>query len=682
MKPATERWRSWVAALWWGVLLLTALTLSCQNPGGVEPRIKGKVLDAETGQPLPHIEVGIARWDNIRRMDPHAPIKPEKTTLSDNFGNFSIYASRNQRPPGSVLVFTADELYENQAYPKVSFSSRYPTPAQVQHRAAPVSTGSHPDVTFLLRLAVRIEEPVMIPMRDGTELAATVYLPKEEGRFPAILLRTPYGRESLREYAWLAREGYAVVAQDVRGRGDSGGENLPFVADGWGKLQDGYDTVEWIPQQDFSDGNVGTAGGSALGIVQNLMAGAAPPHLKAQVIAVAAMSIYADAAYPGGILRKSQVEGWTEKNKFDPETQRIIQAHPLYDDYWKQLDMAQRIGEVDVPAIYIGGWYDTFAEGTIKAYRLRRHQAGPGARKNTYLVVGPWTHGAVFSDRVGELQYPPPAKRDLTPDLLKFFDYYLKGEGDFPQKYPPVQYYVMGDLTNPKAPGNFWALAKDFPPPTEKAVLFLGSEGGFSAELPPDEEHFVSFTFDPADPVPTTGGRNLNISAGPADQQPVEKRQDVIVFTTDTVKQPLPIVGLVRAVLKVKTSGKDADVSVRLSDVYPDGTSFLLLDASGRLSMRPPYTKKTPVRSGVVYPLEVELGHIAYVVNTGHRLRLALAGSNYPRFALNEEASPDGKPITIQVSVGRENPSYVELPVYQELLKARATPRSSTDGQK
>ncbi|OPX22269.1 MAG: hypothetical protein B1H03_04840 [Planctomycetales bacterium 4484_113] len=664
------------------MLSILALALSCQYAAGQEPRIQGKVLDAKSGQPLPHIQVSIARWENLRGLQPDATIKPEKSTLTDNFGQFSFHLSRNQGPIGRILVFTADELYENQAYPSTTFNGRFPTLREIQRDASAVNAASAPEVTFLLDLAVRIEDPVMVPMRDGTELAATIYLPKEKGKYPTILLRTPYGRKSLREYAWLAREGYAVVAQDVRGRGDSGGDNLPFVADGWGKLQDGYDTVEWIAQQGFSDGKVGTAGGSALGIVQNLMAGAAPPHLKAQIIVVAATSIYGDAAYPGGILRKSQVQAWTKKNKFAPETQEVVHGHPLYDDYWKQLDLAQRIEVVDVPALYIGGWYDTFAEGTIEGYLLRRSKAGPKARGNTFLVMGPWTHSGVFSDRVGELQFPPPAKRDLLPEMLAFADYYLKGEGDFAEKCPPVQYYVMGDLTDPQAPGNFWALAKEFPPPAEKAVLFIGSEGAFSAELPPDAEHFVGFTFDPADPVPTTGGRNLSIPAGPADQRPVEERQDVIVFTTDTVKQPLPIVGLVKAILKVRTNGKDADVSVRLTDVYPDGTSFLLLDASGRLSMRPPYTKKTPVSSGVVYPLEVKLGHIAYIVNAGHRLRLALAGSNYPRFALNAEASPDGEPVKIQVSVGRENPSYLELPVYQELLKAQPTPRSSTDEQK
>jgi len=661
-------------------LLLVALALSCQYAAGQEPRIEGKVLAARSGQPLPRIQVGIARWENLRGLEPDAAIKPERSTLTDNFGKFSFYVSRNQGPIGRIVVFTTDELYENQAYPASIFEGRYPTLREIQRSVTTVNAADAPEMEFLLELAVRVEDPVTVRMRDGTELAATMYLPKREGRYPAILLRTPYGREGLRDYAWLARKGYAVVAQDVRGRGDSGGENLPFVADGWGKLQDGYDTVEWIAEQDFCDGGVGTAGGSALGIVQNLMAGAAPPHLKAQVIVVAASNLYEQAAFPGGILRKSQVEGWLEKNKFDPEAQTMMETHALYDDYWKQLDLAQRIDRVDVPSLCIGGWYDTFAEGTIEGYFLRRDKAGPKARQNTYLVMGPWTHGGVFSDKVGELQFPPPAKRDLMPELLAFADYYLKGEGDFPQNVPPVQYYVMGDLTDARAPGNFWALAKEFPPPTEKAVLFFGSEGGLSADLPPDEEHFVSFTFDPSNPVQTIGGRNLNLPAGPADQRPAEQRQDVIVFTTDTVKQPLSIVGLVRAVLKVKTSGKDADVSVRLTDVYPDGTSFLLLDASGRLSVRPPYTEKSEVRPGVVYPLEVELGHTAYIVNTGHRLRLALAGSNYPRFELNKDACPDGKPIRIDVSVGRDNPSYLEVPVYEELLSESGKSEEKPDG--
>ncbi len=638
--------------------------------GSRSPIISGTVKLSSTEEPLEGIPVGIVPWEVGRRSLATELIKPYKVTRTDKNGSFSFYLTGNLRKSPSFLVFTYDEVYENQAYDGITFSGVYPTRKEIDGKAKPYYPNETEKVNFSLQPAVKVVDPVLIPMRDGAKLSAVMYMPKRDGKYPVILLRTPYGRHSNREYASIAREGYVIVSQDVRGRGESEGENLAFVNDAWGEIQDGYDTVEWLSNQPFSNGNVATAGGSALGILQELMAGAHPPHLKAQVIAVAVPSLYHYAVYPQGVYRKEQVDGWLEKHKFDPKNLSLMRQHPFYDEFWANLNLETRIEEVDEPSLLIGGWYDTFLEGTIASYKLRTKLAKRSASENTYLIIGPWTHGNIFSQFVGELKFPAEAGRTFFGEILSFLNYYLKGiESVFPNKAPKVQYYVMGDLSDPGQPGNFWMSASDFPPEVEIARLFLTGEGKLSPREPNEERSYSKVSFNPEEPVPTVGGRNLNIPAGPADQRQVEKRSDVILWTSDLLKEPLPIVGLVRASINLATEGKDADINVRLTDVYPDGTSFLILDESARLSMPPPYSKPRKIEPGTFYLIDVNLGHIAYIVNREHRLRIVISASNYPRFEVNKSASESGGLLNIFLSVGKDKPSYIDLPIYERVLE-------------
>ncbi|MHC4860214.1 MAG: CocE/NonD family hydrolase, partial [Planctomycetota bacterium] len=354
---------------------------------------------------------------------------------------------------------------------------------------------------------------VMVPMSDGAKLATDVYVPEGKGPFPTILWRTPYGRTRGTPQGWLAR-GYAVVKQDMRGRFDSEGENLPFVGCGWGKHRDGVETVAWIRKQKWSNGKVGTAGGSALGITQNLLAGAAPEGLVCQHVNVAAASLYHHAVYVGGAFRKSQVEKWLARNRFDPEALRLYRRHPEYDDFWRQFDSLTRLEEMTVPAMHVGGWFDTFALGTVEAFVGRQTRAELGSRGNQVLVMGPWAHGGFRKGgKVGELTFPN-AKMPRAYSAQLWFDHHLMGKANEVLDQLPVAYYVMGDTEDPKAPGNEWRFAEVWPVKSKETAFFLHEDRSLSTTEQKGPFARLAYVFDPADPCPTIGGCNLVLPKG------------------------------------------------------------------------------------------------------------------------------------------------------------------------
>ncbi|MGD8863827.1 MAG: CocE/NonD family hydrolase, partial [Myxococcales bacterium] len=367
-------------------------------------------------------------------------------------------------------------------------------------------------------------ETVMVEMRDGVHLATDLYLPPGDGPWPVILMRTPYDKAQAAEYgAQATGNGFVLASQDMRGRYLSEGENLPFIACGWGELQDGYDTIAWLNDQDFCDGKIGTVGGSALGITQNLMAPTQPPGLVCQHIGVATSSLYHQAAYQGGALRQAQVEGWLEGTGFDPASLTLYRDHPLYDDFWRQFNIAERIGDIVTPALFVGGWFDTFGQGTLDSYTLRQHQGGEGARGRQWLIMGPWTHSGRGGVECGEVRFPDNAAELPIDTMDLWFGYWLK---DLPlgiENMPRVAYYVMGDLDDPDAPGNEWRFDDDWPVMATDTALYLTPAGGLSLDYAPAGST-AEFTADPAQPVSTIGGRNLVLDPGIYDQRPLEER--------------------------------------------------------------------------------------------------------------------------------------------------------------
>ena len=519
-------------------------------------------------------------------------------------------------------------------------------------------------------------QTVMVPMSDGAKLATDIYMPDGKGPFPVILARTPYGRTTDFTAMIASAVGFVGIVQDMRGRFGSEGENLPFIGCGWEEPHDGADTVAWILKQEWCSGKIGTTGGSAGGITQNLLAGAAPKGLAAQYIVVAAANLYTDAAYVGGALRKEQVEGWTATNKFSPKAMQAWRDHPSLDPYWQRFDSTAKFAVMDAPAIHVGGWFDTFSQGTIDEFVGRQARGGPGARGRQKLVMGPWTHGRLGGGKQGDLDFhgsglPKPY------DQVRWFNCLLKGDDNGILKEPAVAYYVMGDAGDSKAPGNQWRYADAWPVPCTETPYYFHKDGTLGPARPEAAgPEAAEYTFDPADPCPTLGGRNLNVPAGPKDQRPVEARKDVVSFTTDALAAPMEITGRLRAKVWVASSAADTDLSVRLCDVYPDGRSLLMADGMLRLRYRGSLSAPEPMKPGELYEVEVDCWSTSLAVNQGHRLRVSVTSSNYPRFDVNPGTGKpwvDGGPLVKQANrifCDAAHPSRIVLPVVKQDAKA------------
>ncbi len=524
-------------------------------------------------------------------------------------------------------------------------------------------------VVCKLQAPVR-KETVMVPMRDGVRLATDIYLPEAEGRYPVILLRSPYDRklgEGIAQDA--ARRGYVMVIQNTRGRFGSEGENLPFETDGWWRLRDGEDTVEWIARQPYCNGKIGTWGGSALGVTQYLLAGTGTKRIAAQHITVGAPSLYDGVVYWGGVFRKALIEDWLRISQFSPQALRIWTSHPTYDAYWRERDMTLRYRYASAPAIHIGGWYDILAQATIDAFVGMQIRGAPGARGKQKLLMGPWTHG-VFQEKAGELTFPnannPPS---TAHDIWKWFDHYLKGVDNGVDREPAVTYYVMGDVTDPGAPGNEWRTAERWPPVNATPTPFYLHPDRSLSRRKPEEGGTLSYAYDPKNPVPTVGGPRLTLPAGAFDQRRIEGRDDVLVFTSEPLREPLEVTGRVRMVLYASSDCPDTDFAAKLCDVYPDGRSFNICEGIIRARFREGFTKERLLEPGKVYRFEIDLWSTSIVFNKGHRIRVHVTSSNAPAFDPNPNtgerfrASESSRVAHNTIYMDSRRPSHILLPV-------------------
>ena len=508
-------------------------------------------------------------------------------------------------------------------------------------------------------------ETVMVPMRDNVKLATYVYLPDGDGPWPTILIRTPYGKGGAAGFASGAHErGYALVVQDFRGRFGSEGDDWPvFVHGGWNEHQDGYDTVEWIAKQTWSDGKVGGFGISAPGIALNMMAPSRPPHLVCCYVGVAFSSMYHQSAYQGGAFRKSLLENWLNGNKFDPKNLELIRAHPNYDDFWKAMDPERMAKRVNVPTMFLGGWYDIFTAGTINSFLTINKQGDTGARGKCRLVMEPYGHG-----RSEDLVFPNTG-HPAAANMWNWFDLWMKNDGKGIEKIPVVQYFVMGDPNDPETPGNQWRTADDWPVPATPRKIHFHTDN--KLRLSPPQELFgsLSFEYDPKDPVPTIGGANLTISKGPRDQRPVEGRKDVLLFTSPPLRHRVEITGPVKVKLWASSTAPDTDFTAKLCDVYPDGRSMIVLDGIIRAGHRNSMEKYEPMEPGKIYEMEIDLWSTSLVISPGHRVRVAISSSNAPRFEPNPNTGrPSGTDDKTQVAtntiyLNSEHPSHITLPV-------------------
>ncbi|RJP33863.1 MAG: CocE/NonD family hydrolase [Candidatus Omnitrophota bacterium] len=539
---------------------------------------------------------------------------------------------------------------------------------------------------LLLPFLVYSQEPVLheLEMEDGIKLLTDIYFPTDgNGPWPVVMGRTPYGRDTdsgsimlppdAREN--MASSGIVVVIQDVRGRNGSEGEQIPFAADGWGELKDGLTTLNWIRGQEWCNGKIATIGASAGGVTQIQLAGTGPEGIVGQIIDLAPMSNYHSFAFNGGVFRREIVEGWLMTSQWPVEENlALIREHPFYDDYWRLLNLKEQIGKVNWPVMIGACWYDLFVDSSIDLYEEIRAHAQPAARDNVVLLIGPYTHTTFNETEHGELRFPNNAVipyDSLWPKEVTFIEHWLLGKSLQPTP-PRVLYYVMGEITNlpnvRQSPGNEWRIAEDWPPPAQKTKWYLTNQNTLQTALP-QQEGTYQYSYDPNDPVPTRGGQNFMVTPGPYDQRLIEHRNDVILFTTDSLSEPLEVTGKVTAILYVSTSAKDTDFTAKLTDVYPDGKSILIADNIRKLSMRGEFTYPQEVVPNQIYRLEIEIGNTSIIFNTGHRMRLAISSSNNPRFEPNPNTgnpdwTSDEKVVAQQtVFVGGNQASHLLLPI-------------------
>jgi len=529
-------------------------------------------------------------------------------------------------------------------------------------------------------------QTMTVVARDGTRLATDVYLPEGAGPWPAILIRTPYNKAAAAGIgADGARRGYAVVVQDCRGRFASTGENLPFHRD----HEDGPDTLRWLLKQPWCNGRVGTWGGSAVAITQLLMVGRDAPQPLCQHLTVGEPNLYA-GMFPGGVFKKAMIEDWLRLAQWGTNALAAWEAHPTYDAYWQERDVSPRYPRANTAAVHLGGWYDIFAQGTINSFAGYQTRGGPAARGRQKLVMGPWTHG-VLQNKAGDLTFPEHAKRPPgdVHDPWKWFDFHLKGASNGFDRLPAVTYYVMGDVSDPAAPGNQWRTAAQWPPvPTRDTPWYLHADRRLAPEKPAASRAALSYLYDPANPVPTLGGYQLTIPAGPKDQRPIEGRPDVLVFTSAPLAEPLEVTGRVRARLWISSDAPDTDFFVRLCDVYPDGRSINVCEGQLRARFREGFNREVPLRPGRVYPLDVDLWSTSIVFNRGHCLRVHVTSSSAP----GSDPNPNtGDPFRARdyhrtarnvVYLDALRPSHVLLPVAAQPVshagRAAATPERPT----
>ncbi|MBN2619703.1 CocE/NonD family hydrolase [candidate division WOR-3 bacterium] len=476
--------------------------------------------------------------------------------------------------------------------------------------------------------------PVSIMMRDSKYLAADIYAIDTLTPKPTILIQTPYNKFWYRYFIgapeWQVpfdSIAYNYLVVDWRGfYGSAAAESV-----GYDRGLDGYDLVEWIADQPWSTGRIGTWGASALGIIQFMTAKHRPPHLTCCVPIVAdAKTAYRDYYYGGDYLEELTV--MRDSLGFTPES--LILAHYTYDWFWILAEMLTSYPEsVNVPMLLVTGWYDHNDDAPLEMFYALRDSSEPSVRDKHKFMVGPWTHSGVGRLEQGELTYPDGVD-SLRSVSFRIFDFYLR---DLPNGYegePVVRYYVLGEET--------WQGADDWYAVSDRIdTLFCCQNGALLSEPPGSGSPADSFLYDPRDPCPSIGGNRFDpfdntVIVGPRDQRDsVEIRGDVVLYTTPVLTAPITVAGNVRVKLSVASNCEDTDFSVRLTDVYPDGRSMLIAGGIRRMRFRNSYSIEELMVPDDTYDVFIELKNIAYSFLPGHRLRMIVSSSDRPIFDAN-----------------------------------------------
>jgi uncharacterized protein len=547
---------------------------------------------------------------------------------------------------------------------------------------------------------------VHVPMRDGVMLSANVFRPGGPGAVSTILIRTPYGKgdDWSQNHEAFVEHGYAVVVEDVRGRYESQGTFQPLTQE----PQDGDDTLNWIARQPWSNGKVGMTGGSYLGIVQWKVATLNNSHLKAIFPWVSGDDDYRDRYYStGGAMKLGHRLLWVEENlklpgydppSFDkfvmalplrhsdsvvtghqvPLLQKVLE-HPADDAYWQSISVREQLKNIKVPVFSVGGWYDNYVESDLDAFATLHKQSNVNR-----ILIGPWPHN-VNTIMPGN-DFGRDSQIFFRKTQLEWFDQWLKDKDVPMMSKPPVRIFVMGS--------NQWRDESDWPPKGTRMVKFYLESGGHANSLNGDgtltnepvmkSEHDV-YVFDPHNPVPTRGGAvccNPKIFPwGPMDQRPVEQRNDVLVYSTPVLREDVEVTGRIEVTLFAASTAPDTDFSAKLVDVFPNGAARNLTDGMLRARYRKSLENPELLKKGEVAEYKIDAGVTSNVFQKGHRIRVEISSSNFPRFDRNPNT---GRPIADETELvpatqtihhDHKHESYVLLPLAPDpsLRAARAS---------
>ena len=562
-----------------------------------------------------------------------------------------------------------------------------------------------------------IERDVRIPMSDGITLAADVFRPVETDPVPAILIVSPYSRTSTqaRATAW-ARRGYAVVFVDSRGTFDSEGEYYPYVNEG----RDAYDVQQWIGQQAWSDGKVGMWGKSYPAFIELLSAPFGSPHLKA-VIPVSSQSdnfygiwysrgllnqgiAFIGALFLGGrlatidpaainwmdLLTRLPLQETLDEEGLGSGYVADVIRHSTYDEFWRTMSLHDRYGKMDVPALHVGGWYDPNVRATIVNFtNMRERSKSEHARRWQRLIMGPWTHAnreiwfpmtaapaESWDGRLGDTEFGPQAAIDHEKEHLRWFDYHLKGIDNGVEGEAPIKIFVMGE--------NVWRDEWEWPLSRARSTRFYlrsqksartrFGDGRLSPQSPSDEQP-DSYVYNPRNPVSTWGGPvccTLGLApGGPLDQRVNQSRQDVLVFSSDPFEEDTEVTGAIELQLFFSTNVPDTDFFATVSDVYPDGRAIFISQGMLRTRFRDSLTDPTMLTPGEIHEVIIKFSETSNVFKAGHRIRLHITSSDFPRFDRNlNTAKPVGIGTEADIRVAEQviyhdevHPSILTLPV-------------------
>jgi len=549
---------------------------------------------------------------------------------------------------------------------------------------------------------IHIEFDQRVPMRDGITLSCDIYRPIDSlhtsRKYPVILTRTPYmklNERMLVSAKYFAERGYVFVAMDVRGRGDSDGAFVPYFNEG----KDGYDAIEWCASQSWSDGNIGTIGSSYPGCIQWLAALQKPPHLKAMVVRVSPSDPFVETPtglpspitlcwlhyVSGHVNQLMEAVDWQHVYEHLPLITMDVRAgrynanwrdnieHPQLDEYWDPLCYQNKFAQLDVPVLHISGWYDDEQIGTPLNYiGMTTRGAQDAARASQRLLMGPWGHVVNSESKLGEIDFGPQSLIDMRAEELRWFNRWLKGYTNIsaaPEEFP-VHIFVMGD--NEWRDEREWPLAR-----TQWTPFYLHSGGSANSRFgdgtlsidKPENEPTDTYQYNPAHAVPFITDPTSTQIGGPDDYSAIERRDDVLVYMTEPLKEEVEVTGPIRVDLYASSSAPDTDFMAKLVDIWPSGFVQRLCDGMVRARFREGMDRPSLIEPGKIYKFSIDCWNTCQVFKAGHRIGLEISSSAFPKFDRNlNTGAPLGVTTEMAIAEQRiyhdvEHPSAVVLPI-------------------